>query len=102
MGDQEEAWELRAKLRYAQCMERGGAVLEKLRMEKDNLRSLRHANMRAGPMVHQQQQGVCRKRSSAWSSGVVPGGKIGLVDPHRKFSCAGNSSLGLQRASVCL
>ena len=65
MDFREVEWKLRARLQHAQRKraERERAVLEKLRTEKDNLRLLPRGSRRAGPVVQQQQQGVCGSRS---------------------------------------
>ena len=62
MDFQEVEWKLRARLQHAQSVRRERAVLEKLRTEKDNLRLLPRGSRRAGPVVQQQQQGVCGSR----------------------------------------
>ena len=62
MDFQEVEWKLRARLQHAQSVRRESAVLEKLRTEKDNLRLLPRGSRRAGPVVQQQQQGVCGSR----------------------------------------
>ena len=83
MDFQEVEWKLRARLQHAQSVRRERAVLEKLRTEKDNLRLLASESRRAGPMVQQQQQGVCRSVVMAWSGGMdVSSGGIRQVAPH--------------------
>ena len=70
MDFQEVAWKLRARLQHAQSVRRERAVLEKLRTEKDNLRLLPRGSRRAGPVVQQQQQGVCGSRLVGASASV--------------------------------
>ena len=103
---EQQEWNLerRVKLQHAQqLVARRRAVLEKLRMEKDNVRLLPSATGRTGLVVHQQQQGVCRSGIMAWSGGMdVSSGGIRQIAPRAVSLQQQHQRWGRSRGAVLL